>query len=106
MVPEKYNKLFPKIIEFIVTSDEPEETSKLISFIDNNIEKYPALIFDGDDNASSIFYVPYRTKLAPPQKILISSYKRTGPIHDGFDLCADSAVVDWRRKNNTLGFGE
>jgi hypothetical protein len=74
MVPEKYNKLFPKIIEFIVTSDEPEETSKLINFIDNNIEKYPALIFDADDNASSIFYVPYRTKLAPPQKILISSY--------------------------------
>ena len=73
-VPEKYNKLFPKIIEFIVTADEPEETSKLIEFIDNNINKYPALIFDADDNASSIFYVPYRTKLAPPDKILISSY--------------------------------
>ena len=34
----------------------------------------PALIFDADDNASSIFYVPYRTKLAPPEKILISGY--------------------------------
>ncbi len=74
LVPEKYNKLFPKVIEFIVTADEPEETTKLIDFIDNNIQKYPALIFDADDNASSIFYVPYRTKLAPPEKILISSY--------------------------------
>jgi hypothetical protein len=73
-VPEKYNKLFPKVIEFIVTSDEPEETTKLLGFIDDNIVKYPALIFDADDNASSIFYVPYRTKLAPPEKILISSY--------------------------------
>lgn len=74
LVPEQYNRLFPKVIEFIVTADEPEETSKLISFIDNNIDKYPALIFDADDNASSIFYVPYRTKLAPPEKILISGY--------------------------------
>ena len=74
MVPEKYNKLFPKVIEFIVTADEPDETYKLLYFIDHNISNYPALIFDADDNASSIFYVPYRTKLAPPEKILISSY--------------------------------
>lgn len=74
MVPEKYNKLFPKVIEFIVTADEPEETAKLLGFIDNNIHKYPSLIFDADDNASSILYVPYRTRLAPPEKILISSY--------------------------------
>ncbi len=74
LVPEKYNKLFPKVIEFIVTADEPEETTKLINFIDNNIQQYPALIFDADDNASSIMYVPYRTKLAPPEKLLISSY--------------------------------
>ena len=74
LVPEKYNKMFPKVIEFIVTADEPEETTKLIHFIDNNIDQYPALIFDADDNASSIMYVPYRTKLAPPEKILISSY--------------------------------
>jgi len=74
MVPEKYNKLFPKVIEFIVTADEPDETAKLLSFIDNNIRKYPSLIFDADDNASSILYVPYRTRLAPPEKILISSY--------------------------------
>lgn len=73
-VPEKYNKLFPKIIQFIVTADEPEETDKLIYFVDHFIDKYPALIFDADDNASSIFYVPYRTKLAPPEKVMISSY--------------------------------
>lgn len=73
-VPEKYNKMFPKVIQFIVTADEPEETDKLIYFVDHFIDKYPALIFDADDNASSIFYVPYRTKLAPPEKILISSY--------------------------------
>lgn len=73
-VPEKYNKMFPKIIQFIVTTDEPEETRKLISFVDDNIEKYPSLIFDADDNTSAIFYVPFRTKLAPPGKVMISSY--------------------------------
>jgi hypothetical protein len=73
-VPEKYNKLFPKVIQFIVTTDEPEETRKLIKFVDENINSYPALLFDSDENTSSIFYVPFRTKLAPPEKILISSY--------------------------------
>ena len=74
IVPEQYNKLFPKIIQFIVTSDEPEESRKLIDFIDNNINSYPALIFDADDNTSSIFYIPFRTKLAPPEKVLISGH--------------------------------
>ena len=74
IVPEQYNKLFPKIIQFIVTADEPEESRKLIEFIDNNIVSYPALIFDADDNTSSIFYIPFRTKLAPPEKILISGH--------------------------------
>ena len=73
-VPEKYNKLFPKVIEFLVTADEPEESWKLIYVVDHYIDKYPALMFDADDNASSIFYIPYRTKLAPPEKVLISSY--------------------------------
>lgn len=73
-VPEKYNKMFPKIIQFIVTADEPEESRKLIKFIDENINRYPALIFDSDENASSIMYVPFRTKLAPPEKIMISRY--------------------------------
>jgi hypothetical protein len=73
-VPEKYNKMFPKIIEFFVTADETEESWKLVHFIDDNIKSHPALIFDSDDNASSIFYIPYRTKLAPPEKIMISSY--------------------------------
>lgn len=73
-VPEKYSTLFPKVIQFTVTADEPEESWKLIYVVDHYIDKYPALIFDADDNASSIFYVPYRTKLAPPDKVLISSY--------------------------------
>lgn len=73
-VPIQYNKLFPKVIQFIVTADEPEESAKLIKFIDENINQYPALIFDSDENASSIMYVPFRTKLAPPEKILISRY--------------------------------
>jgi hypothetical protein len=73
-VPPQYNKLFPKIIEFIVTAEEPEESYRLIKFIDENINRYPALIFDADDNASSIMYIPFRTKLAPPEKIMISHY--------------------------------
>lgn len=74
LVPEKYNKMFPKIIQFIVTTDEPEEASKMIRFIDENIQKYPALIFDSDENTSAIMYVPFRTKLAPPEKVMISRY--------------------------------
>ena len=73
-VPQKYNKLFPKIIEFIVTTEEPSESEKLIKFIDENINRYPALIFDSEQSASSIYYIPYRTKLAPPEKVLISGY--------------------------------
>jgi len=73
-VPNKLNKLFPKVIQFIVTTDEPGETRKLLRFIDDNIGKYPALIFDSEENTSSIFYVPFRTRLAPPEKVLISGY--------------------------------
>lgn len=73
-VPQQYNKLFPKIIEFIVTTDEPEESYKLVRFIDENINRYPALMFDSDENTSSIMYVPFRTKLAPPEKVLITRY--------------------------------
>lgn len=74
LVPEKYGKMFPKIIQFIVTTDEPEEAWKMIGFIDENIKKYPALIFDSDENTSAIMYVPFRTKLAPPEKVMISRY--------------------------------
>lgn len=73
-VPEKYNSLFPKVIQFFVTADEPEETWKLVKFIDENIDEYPALVFDSEENSSSIFYIPFRTKLAPPDKVLISGY--------------------------------
>ncbi len=73
-VPAKYNKLFPKVIEFIVTTEEPSESEKLIKFVDENINTYPALIFDSEQSASSIYYIPFRTKLAPPDKILISGY--------------------------------
>lgn len=73
-VPEKYSSLFPKIIQFFVTADEPEESWKLIGFIDENINQFPALIFDSDDNTSSIFYIPYRSKLVPPKNLMISSY--------------------------------
>lgn len=73
-VPDKYNKLFPKAVEFIVTSDEPEDTRALIKIIDANIDEYPSLIFDASQNESSIFYIPFRTKLAPPEKIFINGY--------------------------------
>ncbi len=108
LVPEKYNKLFPKVIEFIVTADEPGETTKLIDFIDNNIKQYPALIFDADDNASSIFYVPYRTKLAPPEKILISGYNvpvdkegLTGEIKS-FIKKNPRGIIMYRKNPNTM----
>jgi hypothetical protein len=95
-VPYKYNSLFPKVIQFIVTADEPEETRKLLKFIDDNIKQYPALIFDAEENTSSIFYVPFRTRLAPPDKVLIT----------GYNIPIDSAglrteIDKFMKKNNT-----
>jgi hypothetical protein len=74
MVPQKYNKLFPKVIQFIVTTEYPNDVRKLISFIDEYINSFPALIFDSEGSDSSILYIPFRTKLAPPDKVLISGY--------------------------------
>ncbi len=73
-VPKKYNKLFPKVIEFIVTSEDPADSRELVRFIDKYIKDFPALIFDSEGSDSSILYVPFRTKLAPPDKVLISRY--------------------------------
>ncbi len=83
-VPQKYNNLFPKIIQFIVTADKPPETRKLIKYIDENIEQKPALLFDAEKSESSMFYVPFRTKLAPPDKVLITSYNM--PQNDSLGL--------------------
>ncbi len=77
-VPQKFNKLFPKVIQFIVTAEDPQETWKLIYAVDKYIPDYPSLIFDAEGSVSSIFYVPFRTKLpAKPinePKIFISGY--------------------------------
>lgn len=73
-LPAKYSKLYPKVIQFIATSEDPEDARRLIRFIDENISAYPALIFDIDGSDSSVLYVPFRTKLAPPEKIMISGY--------------------------------
>jgi hypothetical protein len=77
-VPEKYNKLFPKVIEFLATSEDPKDAWKMINFIDNNINRYPALVFDSQNSASSVFYIPYRTKLpgipADDPKLFIYGY--------------------------------
>lgn len=73
-VPKKYTNLFPKVIEFIVTSEDPVDSRKLVRFIDENIKDFPALVFDSEGSDSSILYVPFRTKLAPPEKVLISGY--------------------------------
>ncbi len=73
-VPKRYTKLFPKVIEFIVTSEDPQDSRKLIKFIDKYIKDFPSLIFDPEGSDSSILYVPFRTGLAPPDKVLISGY--------------------------------
>ena len=106
-VPEQYNKLFPKIIQFIVTADEPDESRKLIKFIDENIGQYPALIFDADDNASSILYIPFRTKLAPPEKIMISSYNiprdKEGLLNETKSFMKKNPkIIIMTRKNPTM----
>lgn len=70
--PESYKHFFPRDTELIVTLSEPEETRKLIEFIDNNIKQYPALIFDADDNNKDLYFIPYRTNLVPSGNIIIS----------------------------------
>jgi hypothetical protein len=92
-VPQKYNKLFPKIIQFIVTADKPPETRKLIKYVDENIEQKPALLFDAEKSESSMFYVPFRTKLAPPDKVLITGYNM--PQNDSLGL----KMVEFMKRN-------
>jgi hypothetical protein len=76
--PVKLNKLFPKVLQFIATSEDPKDAWKMIDFIDNNIKQYPALIFDTQNSASSVFYIPYRTKLpgipADNPRLFITGY--------------------------------
>ncbi len=74
LVPHKFNKLFPKVIQFIATSEDPDDARQMIKFIDENIAAYPALIFDSDGSDSSILSVPFRSKLAPFEKVMISGY--------------------------------
>ncbi len=73
-VPGRFNKMFPKVVQFIVTSEDPEDARLLIRFIDEYIKSFPSLIFDSEGSDSSILYIPFRTKLAPPDKVIISGY--------------------------------
>ena len=67
-VPQKYNKLFPKVIQFIVTTEDPQEARKLISFIDENIKSYPALMFDADGSALVVHESPDDMRTDPDGK--------------------------------------
>jgi hypothetical protein len=74
-VPNKYNKLFPRVIQFFETTANPEEIRKMCKVVDNYIEIYPSLILDAEGlNETTVGYIAYRTKLAPPEKILIPGY--------------------------------
>jgi len=73
-VPPEYRNLFPKVIQFVVTTEDPNESMKIIKYIDENIKQYPALIFDSEKSTSSMLYIPFRTGVAPPDKILIAGY--------------------------------
>ncbi|MFI5145054.1 MAG: glycosyltransferase family 39 protein [Ignavibacteria bacterium] len=73
VLPEKYVHYYPKIVELVVTSEDAAESRKQIKFVDENADRYPAIIFDCQFSASSVFYIPYRTKLSD-DKILISGY--------------------------------
>jgi hypothetical protein len=92
-VPQRFNHLFPKLIQFIVTADRPPETRELIKYVDENIEQKPALLFDAEKSESSMFYVPFRTKLAPPDKVLITSYNM--PQNDSLGL----KMVEFMKRN-------
>jgi len=74
VVPVKYSKLFPKVVQFVATSEDPLDARQLLKFIQENISLYPSLIFDSEGSDSSILTIPFRTKLAPPEKVMISGY--------------------------------
>ena len=74
-VPQKYKGLFPKVVQFFETAPEPSETRTLCTIIDEHIDEYPSLILDNEGvKGTVILYLAYRTKLAPPDKILITTY--------------------------------
>lgn len=107
-LPEKYGTLFPKEIEFIVTAGQQDDSARLVDFIVNNIRHYPALIFDADESAPGIFYVPFRTKFAPPEKLLISGYNvpadkesLTGKIKSFFKK-NPKGIIMYRKDANTI----
>jgi hypothetical protein len=93
-VPGRLKKVFPKVIQFIVTSEDPEDAKMLIRFIDEYIKSFPSLIFDSDGSDSSILYVPFRTKLPPPDKVLISGYNI--PVEK---IPLQSELIDFIRSN-------
>jgi hypothetical protein len=74
LVPVKFNKLFPKVVQFLVTSEDPNDAWQIIKFIDENIKTYPAFIFDSEGSDSSIMYVPFRTKLPYGDNIMIGLF--------------------------------
>ena len=78
ILPEKYVHYFPKVIQFVATTQDPAESRQLIKFIDENINNYPSLIFDSEKSESSVYYIPYRTKLVPYEHVMISNYNITG----------------------------
>ncbi len=74
-VPGKYKGLFPKVMQFLETAPNPSEVRTICNIIDKSIEEYPSLILDDEGiTESSIRYIAYRTKLAPPEKILITTF--------------------------------
>lgn len=74
-VPDRFRGLFPKVVQFLETAPNPSEVRIICGIIDVYIDKYHSLILDDEGiTESSIRYIAYRTKLAPPGKILITTY--------------------------------
>ncbi|MEO8512356.1 MAG: glycosyltransferase family 39 protein [Ignavibacteria bacterium] len=107
-LPEKYGTIFSKELEFIAAPNTSDDSARLVDFIVNNIRQYPALIFDADQSAPGIFYVPYCTKFAPPEKLLISGYNEpadkeylTGEIKSFFKK-NPKGIIMFRKDANTV----
>jgi ABC-type multidrug transport system fused ATPase/permease subunit len=78
-VPQKFRGLFPKVVEFLETAPNPSEVRDICGIIDDSIGKYPSLILDNEGiGETTILYIAYRTKLTPPDKVLISTYNMPG----------------------------
>jgi len=97
LVPGSLNKLFPKSIQFIETAPQPAEIRKMCDVVDSYINDYPSLVLDCEgDTETTTMYIAYRTRSAPPGKIILTGYDLRREI-EGYELRLSDFMSNNRR---------